>query len=334
MRKSLLLLCLLIVLIACFYAAAGGVSSDTRPAPTDATKIRPFDPVNTKKQKLVGPVKSVRVAELIVEEKSGKAVEGPRRLSGLMQYDPKGNLTELEDGGSFGNAGTKLLYSYDASGKLTQVQEWEYSGSKAAKPLFRPLYKHTYEYDNKGNLAEESIYLEDALDSTVSYTCNAEGKTTESIMYKPGKKPYCRVTCVYDSKGNLVEDVLDRIDGKFYKNQLTYDSSGERTGSRTYNRDGSLRARVVESADGKRRKSITYNGDGKLSNTTIRERGNVISEEDYNSDGSLRSKLACTYEYDKTGNFTKATWCDQKYESGKPQDKRTVTSYRTIVYYD
>lgn len=323
MRKLRCLLYLLPVFILCTYAEAKSVSSKTKPIHAGNVVYTSF----------LGPVKSVRGEVAVMEDKSGKLVEGPRQLFTLIQYDAMGNPTKMENYDLSNQSKTKLEFSYNASKKLTQVQEWVCLDSKAEKPSYEPLHKYTYKYDKKGNQIEELTYLKDSLESKMIHTYNAKGKVTESAMYRPPEKLLGRVTYVYDSKGNCIESATDRTDFGLTKIKSTYDSSGELSSCSRYNKDGGLYMKETVSIEGKRKKTSSYDEDSKMRQITVRENDKIISQILSNSDGATVRTIDFTYKYDAKGNTIKSTRCDQEYDNGKLRKKRVRIAYWTINYY-
>ncbi len=95
---------------------------------------------------LIGPVRRVRVETAKIAVKGGNFVEGPRVLSGVATYDPKGRKVDFVaypvEGGTLPG---KEEYSYDDKGNIVEMVLRGNDGAALSKETYK------YELDEMGN---------------------------------------------------------------------------------------------------------------------------------------------------------------------------------------
>jgi len=136
---------------------------------------------------------------------------------------------------------------------------------------------------------------------------------------------------VFDEKGTKIEESqFDSNDSLEHKYTYKYDDKGNEIEMNSYKSDGSLKFKNTYKYDDKGNKieenSYASNGSLNYKNTYKYDaKGNEIEEDDFKSDGTLDYAFTYKYEYNKTGNWMKAT----EFVNDKPKS----ISSREIVYY-
>ena len=143
---------------------------------------------------LLGKVKTVKVEEAKLSNKSGKPVEGKRVQLETQSYAENGMLTKSVriDAGQRGD----YFYSYDASGNRLELIRSSTSSSHV---------KTEFKYDANGNRIEEVQTADEGLvDKTVN-VYDAKGRCTERRLYnKQGL--FARRTYKYAADANPTEE--------------------------------------------------------------------------------------------------------------------------------
>ncbi len=158
---------------------------------------------------LLGRVKTVKVEEAKLSNKSGKPVEGKRVLLEIQSYGENGRLAKSVriDAGQRGD----YFYSYDASGNRLELIRSSVSSSHV---------KTEFKYDANGNRLEEVQTADEGLvDKTVN-VYDAKGRCTERRLFnKQGL--FARRTYTYAADANPIEEA-------------EYDPKGALVGKQTY----------------------------------------------------------------------------------------------------
>ena len=158
---------------------------------------------------LLGKVKTIKVEEAKLSNKSGKPVEGKRVQLETQNYGESGMLVKSVriDAGLRGD----YFYSYDASGNRLELIRSSVSSSHV---------KTEFKYDANGNRLEEVQTADEGLvDKTVN-VYDARGRCTERRLYnKQGL--FARRTYTYAADANPIEEA-------------EYDPKGALVGRQTY----------------------------------------------------------------------------------------------------
>jgi len=304
--------------------------ADSKPAPSKAVRVRQFDSLNVKPPEFKGRVKIVRTEGAKAEEKNGKLIEGPRHLSQVLQFDKDGHLVDLVDNGyPATRSKTRQVYTYEA-GKLKRAEEWDLV-IVSAPP--RALYRHEYECDAKGNPTKDVAFYDGVPESELIRAYNDSGGVTELDYYRPPGNLAGRSKTGYDAKGKRTEEVIDLP--HYRRTKFDYDASGNPGGYTSYDKDGTVTMRVVESHAGKQTITTTtqYTAAGHVVEKKVEENRQVISREVYGPNDSLARRETFTFAYDRQGNPTKFTRRTQSFDKGKPGPVSIDIVYRTITYY-
>ena len=158
---------------------------------------------------LLGKVKTVKVEEAKLSNKSGKPVEGKRVQLETQSYGENGMMVKSVriDAGLRGD----YFYSYDANGSRLELIRSSISSSHV---------KTEFKYDANGNRLEEVQTADEGLvDKTVS-VYDAKGRCTERRLYnKQGL--FARRTYTYAADANPIEEA-------------EYDPKGALVGKQSY----------------------------------------------------------------------------------------------------
>jgi hypothetical protein len=153
---------------------------------------------------LKGKIKSIKIEEAKLSNKSGKPVEGKRVQLETQTYGENGMLVKSVrvDAGARGD----YFYSYDASGNRLELIRNAVSQSRV---------KTEFKYDANGNRIEEVQIGDNGLVGKTTYVYDSKGRCTEKRLFnKQGMfatRTYAYKTddnpteeAEYDSKGGLV----------------------------------------------------------------------------------------------------------------------------------
>jgi len=158
---------------------------------------------------LKGKVKSVKVEEAKLTNKSGKPAEGKRVQLETANYGENGMLVKSVriDAGARGD----YFYSYDASGNRLELIRNAVSQSRV---------KTEFKHDAKGNRIEEVQTTDDGLVGKTTYAYDSKGRCTEKRLFnKQGM--FARRTYTYTADDNPTEEA-------------EYDSKGGLVGKQSY----------------------------------------------------------------------------------------------------
>jgi hypothetical protein len=158
---------------------------------------------------LLGKVKTVKVEEAKISNKSGKPVEGKRVQVETQNYGENGMLTKSVriDAGARGD----YFYSYDASGNRLELIRNATSSSHV---------KTEFKYDVNGYRLEEIQTGDEGLVGKTTYVYDAKGRCTESRLYN-SKGLFARRTYAYGSDANPTQEA-------------EYDPKGALVGKQSY----------------------------------------------------------------------------------------------------
>ena len=143
---------------------------------------------------LLGKVKTVKVEEARLSNKSGKPVEGKRVQLETQSYGENGMLAKSVriDAGQRGD----YFYSYDASGNRLELVRSSVSSSHV---------KTEFKYDANGNRLEEVQTADEGLVGKTVNVYDARGRCTERRLYnKQGL--FARRTYIYAADANPIEE--------------------------------------------------------------------------------------------------------------------------------
>ena len=226
-------------------------------------------------------------------------------------YDEQGNLESTtdptqkvsvneyakingEDGylvSSTDRLGKKTVYTYNAKGQVTQINEQNANGTEARRAA-------QYTYDAYGHTATST----DALNNTTSYTYNKLGFLIETQFADEST-----VSSTYSLTGNILSQTNARGNTVYY----AYDDAGRLTQTK-YKRmeNGALVDKIISSIAYQRWDS---DDDGILDADRVVETDGmgVASMQYYDKAGRMVKKtsggVTVQYEYDKIGNVVKVT---------------------------
>jgi len=260
-------------------------------------------------ERLIGPVRSMRIERTTVTNVAGQLKESARSFFFSETFDEKGNLTEQSSydvdkkqeqklgwGHSYDDKGreTQTLF-YDADGRLTNTGVIVYDDKerRAETTQINPdgsiNHIQAYFYDDKGNKIRESHR-------------NADGTARNNIFRS------------YDERRRVVEEIF--YDGKGAMNHrsvLTYDEHGEKVSWTVHKPDGTFVLMF--------KKSQVYDAKGRVTAVTY-----------YASDNAVTSKESFSYEDDAHGNWIKRTTSREVFKKDRVLSESEVV-YRTLTYF-
>jgi len=158
---------------------------------------------------LLGKVKTVKVEEAKLSNKSGKPVEGKRILLETQSYGENGRLAKSVriDAGQRGD----YFYTYDANGNRLELIRSSVSSSHV---------RTEFKYDASGNRLEEVQTADEGLVGKTVNVYDAKGRCTERRLFnKQGL--FARRTYIYAADANPIEEA-------------EYDPKGALVGKQTY----------------------------------------------------------------------------------------------------
>ncbi|MBV8858564.1 MAG: hypothetical protein JOZ02_16645 [Acidobacteria bacterium] len=281
----------------------------------------------------------------LTDELRAARVEGGRVEDGELieivkeSFDGRGRRTLREMSsnhpGPVGAAFSKLVYSYDPSGRMTGWMSYE-AGSTV------PELVVVLSYDERGNRVR-----------------------AEATGAKPGARYVQEFT--YDAGGRLVGDSFSRLtDGGWQTHRQVVTFEGAVAHVRVYSPDGALASRGTTLSDGRghllgeegyrvnaqgeeeldRKVTYRYDPKGRLTEVIYQraeerlgaravyeydESGNVTSLTRYNADGSFAASGHREYEYDAAGNWVRRVDSARSSEGAAPAPY--LVERRHITYY-
>jgi TonB family protein len=279
------------------------------------------------REKLIGPVRTIRTQSASLSVESGKVKEGKRVTVSLQSFDPSGNLRESINYERNGAIVGKRVLSYNAQGAKTEEESFNSKGALTSKTVYilgdagqviqsdeykdkELVAKTLYIYDEAKRLAEKRREQKGSLESITGYKYDTAGRLIETTSSNSSGEPTDRT--VYTVTPEMI-----RVEKTNYKSK----DSGQKA-VRVY--DAQKRATDI----------IFYGSKGTVSwewRFTYDARGNVTGEE-FGNEFSF-SKWDYAYEYDPSGNWVKRTTSRWYLISGKETPVPTEVQYRTIDYY-
>ena len=164
--------------------------------------------------------------------------EEPKELS----YDeiPNPKLLFVEEYNNVGALWKKDIYTYDESGKITQVKSMDNKD--------KPQFNYTYTYDDKGNETERATYdKNDKLVQRITYAYDDNGNMTEMVEYDANNKLSQKETYKYDVKNKKIEQQGYNLNGSLaYTFKYLYNPKGELIETRTFDPAGNLTSKLTQ----------------------------------------------------------------------------------------
>lgn len=275
-----------------------------------------------------GAVRTVISEETKYENRSGRRVEGPRKISSKFAFDVDGFF--LEDVRYIGD-GRKSVTSYE-KGKTTDTV-YAADGSIESKEVTtlgegQRITGITY-YDRQGALTHKKIYRYEADRPLGIETYSADMTLLQKEIYVYNSRGLSAIE-QYDGEGTL-------LDRRSYESEIR----DNRSESLSYDADGTYRGKIVspvftDGPKGRISERLYYSANGSLERREVfteSEDGRIAERAAYKSDGSLDYKWRAVYEYDSYGNWTKETKETWVTKNGKSFFEPTYVTYRTITYY-
>lgn len=191
----------------------------------------------------------------------------------------------------------KVTYNYDDKGNLT--------GENLYLNTEMVQFRNVYEYDENNNMVLEARYNKD--DKLLFRTVNSynDGRLMSSETFNGnGNSEYLK-KFTYDNKGNITLQYINDITGKRESTDTyTYDDKGNRT-------------QWLMDENNKTVMKVFYKYD---------EKGNVTEIKAIDGDGVVTEIRGYTYKYDQKGNWTEKVVL----LNGKPE----IVTERQIKYFD
>ena len=220
-------------------------------------------------------------------------------------YDVQGRLVEESFHNAAGEISRQKSFSYNASGK--KVEDFFFDAGPG----------HAYEIEGAVYNAEGASLIESFYDS--------DGKLTEVLFYDDNRSLISRTIMKYDSDDNLVEDAqyigsailagkapelkdLLPFGTALFRRLYVYDAEKNKNEERLYFGDSLTSKRV-----------LVYDG------------GTKVEETEYGPEGSLRSKVRFSYEFNPSRDWTKQTL--SRLSTKTAEFEPHIAIYRIITYY-
>ena len=186
-----------------------------------------------------GPVRTVRLEQSLLVNRSGQWIEDPRALWQTIAYDSSGRLTERIFYDRDQSMWSRIVYEYDSAGTRSDIvyraslkgRSAQANGSDQTQGMteFTRL-RRTFKYDSSGNRTEEADYTKEGnLSRRTVYRFDGNGFVKEMIEYASDGSVLSRYANKYDEKGRISEQRRDDSPGATArKDSYTYefDSTG------------------------------------------------------------------------------------------------------------
>ena len=283
-------------------------------------------PLTAIENHILGPVKSVRYTEYIMDAK-----DGTRALadSGYNVYDEAGHLIDQNEYSNDGKPKWKCVYNYEQD----RAALWDIKVYRS-----NDMSRVTFKYDDKGRKIEQDEASEKKEDSRkIIYTYDDKGNETgEDEHFGNGREWITNFK--YDDKGRQTEYTQRDPAGKLQmKMTQEYDDAGNRISGTTYMRDTLAGEKWTAKNDSKGRciELLSYAADGSIRSKNIMKYDdwdNMIEDLHYRPDGSIDTAGWNTYtefEYDNHGNAIKET----AYKLKAGQKVMTGVAEKKYEYY-
>ncbi len=268
-------------------------------------------------ENLKGYVKTVTEYCYDVKFKHGRPIKRKICYWKVYHYDRRGNEisdSELDADGFYAcdtNTHTHW-YKYDSLGRIVLMYEEPTFVSDSTIDTSKGYAcKFVNIYDGKGDKALQYFYgcygdggkIIQVLDYKSLFKYDTSGNMIEQDDYENGKKLAEKIVDSYDDKGCLVKSILYYpIDTICWMNMSKYDSAGNEIEATHY-------------------EGTKFDWHGV---TTFDDKSNELKDNMYSEKGTLLLSGQYSYEYDKTGNWTKEWY----YADGKLK-----VIERAIEYY-
>lgn len=195
-----------------------------------------------------------------------------------------------------------------------------------------PIDKTTYEYDKKGNLIKENMFLrEETIQFVSSYKYDDNRRKIEEASHDGKGNFIYRTTFTYEGDKLSSIETMD-TDGKTLVkvNKYTYDAKGNRIKEYSYRTADKLESIEEYTYDEKNQRTawvLTQNGIivGKMT-FAYDDKGSQTEVVTSDGEGNIVNSISYTYEYDTNGNWTKKT--------ARLNNNPSVVVERVITYYN
>ncbi len=227
------------------------------------------------------------------------------QLKTTHQFDRQGRLVSMELAPTNEADLARYLYVYDDTGRLIEERAMEADGSVAYKKHF------AYGSDVQGRMSARIAVMDNGLFIHAEFTLyDGRGFMAEELMIT-GQG--VSEKSLYDVRGNLV------YQARYFQGKLVLEATHH------YGPLGRLRESRFYGSDGDLMRKDQYRYD---------QAGNRVEQASEFYRHSHLKKSVISYDFDRTGNWTKETvqrWMDK---NGAPALSETVVSQeRTITYY-
>jgi hypothetical protein len=249
---------------------------------------------SVKQDGLTGRIKSIKIEEAQVSMKFGNATDGERKPIQEIQYDENGLRTEVTNG--------RLHSIIDHANRFTYSKQS--NGDVVALGFDesgRQIAKVLFSLNPRGYVISETSYKKNGNEWAID-----------------GKKDF-----KHDSAGRVTEQVIYNSDGSLY-NRTLYTHSGNIT------RESEGSKSLVEKSFGWIGSNRIYTKDAK--GNVIQETVTITYKDPKKKDPPTTFKYS--YVYDAKGNWIKKTRQEWELDGKAGFFKPTLSTYRTIVYYD
>jgi YD repeat-containing protein len=191
------------------------------------------------------------------------------------------------------SSSTVTVYGYDAQGRLISDDISTPDGSTTS-----------YAYNTQGQLTSADVTNADGSSSAASYSYNADGSYSDTVVTTPAAGGPTTTVYGYDAQGHLRSDDIANPDGSTVN--YAYNVQGQLTSADVTNADGSTSAASYSyNTDGSYTDTVvTTPADGSASTTTVYgydAQGHLLSDDITNPDGST-----VNYAYNAQGQLTSA----------------------------
>lgn len=259
-------------------------------------------------ERLIGPVRTMRIERATVSNVAGQVKEAERSLYMSETFDEKGNLTEQT--------------FYDPEDKQEHTYRWGHS------------------YDAKGR-EMQTLFLdaEGRLTNTGVVVYDSRGRRVENTQINPDGSTNHIQAFFYDDKGNMIRETHRNVDGTPRHSVVRSYDEGERVVEAIFFNDGVMDHKSVMTYDdhGEKASWTVHKPDGAsvlmFKKTQVYDsKGRVTAATYYQSDNSVSSKESISYEDDAHGNWIKRTTSREVFKKNLVQSESEVV-YRTLTYF-
>lgn len=305
---------------------------------TPASPCEPPKRSDWVRDELKGHVKTIREFHtwFLPSKTTGRLEKKPRRLESETQYDANGD----RDGGGevFHVPGdmevTSINYVCGSNGRPKELRFGAKDGSTYPRT--------TYAYDENNRRTEEIYYYQNgSIQGKAIYVYDTAGNLIEEVNtthvhpehFMPKRYDVyitTKRTFKYDAKGNQIEEKHFHADGSIYGTwSRSFDSSGRLIKETRLDKLGRL-----ENQD-----FYEYHTDGKLlteinfDNSCSTHAGDFCKGNISSGDGFFYYATKTKYYYDSQGNWIKQVHSDMEGKAKKPAWKLSKVVEREITYY-